>query len=395
MSINLSEKNNFSLHKDIICIISINYVEINRIINELKTTADVNGFVIFSIEDNNLKICCEDVNSSMIIVAKTNSIEIFEKNGTGNEIDQSRVVNARCLAFKLKINVLSNLIKKLNNKNVIEIKVFTESIIISQNSSDYTLYVIRHKDDISIKEVTNNAIVIDKEIIEVALKSVSFAASKDAMDQFNGVFISINHQQLVSFATDKSRISVFKDMISNNIENNFQLFLRNKSIVQILKIFSNIIDSNIIIDKVDNEFILKTDTITYRTQLGFLEQQINYEKISTPKDDHISVTIPRSELKDILSRISIISSELNNYIYLTLYENNLEFKSYDPNTGLFKENYTINYNNEELTIKIHIKYIIDCVSSMKENNLQLIFQRTGPLIVLGENTTHCIMPIRI
>lgn len=102
----------------------------------------------------------------------------------------------------------------------------------------------------------------------------------------------------------------------------------------------------------------------------------NYEQV-IPKSNEKKLKLNREAFTKALRRVSVMSRERANAVRIDFGDNILTISSSNPDIGEAKEEVTIEYKGETLTIGFNARYLIDSLIAMESENV--IFEIQDPL----------------
>ena len=118
-----------------------------------------------------------------------------------------------------------------------------------------------------------------------------------------------------------------------------------------------------------------------------------------PQNLDWQILFNREKLLSSLRRVEILSDQKSKVVVLNLSKGNIEICSDDPKLGSAKEEIEIDYEGKDLKVGFNIKYMLEALSSMKENEVDLeIKNNSSPGILRphGDSRHTCvIMPMRV
>ena len=118
-----------------------------------------------------------------------------------------------------------------------------------------------------------------------------------------------------------------------------------------------------------------------------------------PKTTTLKIEINKIELKEALLRTSVLSNEKYKAVRFDFSENNLKISIHNTDHEEAIEDLFIDYTGEEFTTGFNIHYILDCISHIEDNIIQLNLTETyNSCIIQGkysDNPLYVVMPMRL
>ena len=124
----------------------------------------------------------------------------------------------------------------------------------------------------------------------------------------------------------------------------------------------------------------------------------NYQQL-IPQNLKEQLTVQRESLLASLKRVSLLSNQKSKGVTLNITQGKMEITSNNPELGDAKEEIEIDYRGREMRIGFNAKYILDVLSSMNEDVVQIeLNDQLSPGLVRPKNDrsyTCVVMPMRI
>jgi DNA polymerase-3 subunit beta len=124
----------------------------------------------------------------------------------------------------------------------------------------------------------------------------------------------------------------------------------------------------------------------------------SYENV-IPADTKKSLIIERDSFSKVLRRISVMSRERASAVKCDIEKDTLVVSSSNPDIGEAKEEISVDYKDEKLSLGFNARYIIDVLGAMMSEKVILKLQDPlSPVLIKeeGNEDYQCvIMPMRI
>lgn len=238
-----------------------------------------------------------------------------------------------------------------------------------------------------------------REMIEKTIYSVS---SDETRYHLNGVFFE---KQKVSdgiayrmVATDGHRLSLIdRKMDSTGLSTGTQgVIIPRKGLHEIRKLLE--VGDGIV------EMAIEGSQLIVKYQESILMIRLiegkypNYQQL-IPQNLKEQLTVRRESLLASLKRVSLLSNQKSKGVTLSLTQGKMEITSNNPELGDAKEEIEIEYRGRDMKIGFNAKYILDVLSSMQEETVQIeLNDQLSPGLVRPKNDrsyTCVVMPMRI
>jgi DNA polymerase-3 subunit beta len=233
-------------------------------------------------------------------------------------------------------------------------------------------------------------------------KTVYAICQDETKYNLNGIFFTTSvkdgNASLKLVATDGHRLSIAESELNNNPEGHLEkgVILPRKGIFEIKRITEGE-TGDVLLSFVDNNSVLrKGDTIVI---MRLVDGEFpDYTRVVPVNNDRIAV-INRNDFLHSLRRMSILSSDKFKGVKLEVSNGTMEISANNPELGEAHENMEIEYNGETTAIRFNAKYLIDVLSVIEEEQVELHLKDDLSPAILKPQQTHdflsVIMPMRL
>lgn len=360
--------------------------ELNKVSKALssKNIIPVLAGIKFELFKDNLVLTASDNDISIQTTLKSNDKElIIEKEG-------SIVIQGRYI-----LDIVRKLPDEYINIEVID----SLKILIYTDNSEFNLNGINSNEypDIDLN-INNNFVSLEGKDIFNIVNQTCFATSNDeSKPTLTGINLKLVGNIIECNSTDSYRLSrKFVEVNNDNIDDNFNIIIPSKNIIDFSKIINE--DDKINLYIFNNKVIFKTDNCIFQSRL------INgsYPNTSNliPTDPILTIKLNISEFYNSIDRASILANDKEkNIITLEIEQNKLTLRSTVAEIGRVEEKLNI-INNENETIKISFssKYMMDALKAFSTENVDInFFGEVKPIILNSEEDktlTELVLPIR-
>ena len=350
-----------STRKDIIESILINA----QAFLERKDATNITSHIYFDARDNIVTVKATDSEIGLEVKSDQFNIEtpgIFTANG----------------------KKLLDIVRTLKN-DIIEFTKEDDHIIIKQKNAKFKLPTFNYEEYPTFPTIDNKAqISLDSLNLIKSLKKINPAIdTNNPKYELNGALIDIKTDKTFFVGTDTRRLAVVE--LDTQSENELDLIIPKKSIIEIQKLF---------LDQIDI-FYDETHIIVKNDQFFLYSRLINgkfpdYSRIIPQSTKH-NFVIPKVDMIDAMKLITTISAELK----ITLDNNLITIESLNDSNQEAKTTLELPISIEEpFTFAVNSKYILDFLSQIDTNEFTIgLNEPTLPFVVKSENFLTVIMPI--
>ena len=238
-----------------------------------------------------------------------------------------------------------------------------------------------------------------RELVEMTVFAICHDETKYNL---NGIFIKALEEEgrtlLRMVATDGHRLAMAEKEIpsvsSSDLKNG--VIFPKKGIFELKKMTDDD-DSEIMLSFLDNSAVVKkNDTVVVmRLVDGYFP---DYTRVM-PADNDKLVTIKREDFIHSLRRMAILSSEKFKGIMMELKTGTMEISASNPELGDARETLEVNYTGPDLSIRFNARYLLDSLSVMGQEFVNLALKdELSPAVLKpyqSEDFLTVIMPMRV
>ena len=294
---------------------------------------------------------------------------------------------------------LYEIIRKLPNEIINIEEVLENKINIFTENSSFYLNCNKIDDFPTLNlEENNEPIKIKQKVLKNLINQTIFATSlEESRPVLTGLNFNIIDNQLKCTATDSYRLSSKTIEVDQNIQNEINIIIPNKNILELSKILNDE-DDIIELHIFNNSIIFKFSNITFMSRL------INgtYPNTSAliPTEFSLTLKVKKTDFYNSIDRASLLTNEYEKHtIKLELENKNMKISSNIPEIGKVEEKLIVENDNEtKLTISFSSKYMIEALKSMEDEYIEILFNgELKPIIIKNiENNSliQLILPIR-
>ena len=197
-------------------------------------------------------------------------------------------------------------------------------------------------------------------------------------------------------ATDGHRLSVCDGAIQSNAKRLIQAIIPRKGVLELQRLMADS-HGQVLITLSENHVRATFNGITYTSKL--VDGKFpDYDRV-IPQNTTKKVVADRLILKDALHRAAILSNEKYRGVRLKIGRNGLVASTSNPELEEAEEHIDVDYNGDELEIGFNVTYIIDALSAVTSDEIELLFTdgNSSCLIQPRDNRDcrHVIMPMRL
>ena len=246
-------------------------------------------------------------------------------------------------------------------------------------------------------------IKLNSAILNKMVEKTSYAICQDETKfNLNGIFFTLTEKDdkvsLKLVATDGHRLSLAENDFDGptGIKLSKGIILPKKGIYEIRKMTEDE-TGEVLLSFVDNNSVLKKGNTIVIMRLVDGEFP-DYTRVLPVNNNKIAV-ISRNDFLHCLRRMSILSSDKFKGVKLELQNGSMEISANNPELGEANENMEVDYAGETVAIRFNAKYMIDVLSVIDEEQVELhLKDELSPAILKplqANDFLSVIMPMRL
>jgi DNA polymerase-3 subunit beta len=348
---------------------------------EKKTTSPILNNVLFRAKSGQLQIIATDMEMSLTSIYDADIIEDGEITLSAKKLyEMIREIQGEDIQLGLTAN---GAVKITSQKTVFKIPTLP--------AADYP-------------SVTVNPEVQYFNIPGAALRELitktSYAMETDgnaARKNLNGVYLEteldgVNIWRMV--ATDGYRLSKaeFKSLeLCADIAQG--VIIPQKGLMEIKKLVEG--QETVVLGMDKNAIVVKTSNTTLKVNLVD-DNYPDYKRV-IPSSADACVTLDKAEYLHALKRMSVVSSDTNSAVKISIAPGKITLNSVNVDIGEATEELTADYEGDEAEFEFNVNYLIDSVTAIATDKIILKLSKNNkPGVVLpmeGDNHISIVMPL--
>lgn len=239
-------------------------------------------------------------------------------------------------------------------------------------------------------EFNGTHVVLEKNQFVDAVNSVAFAASqKDTRLLLTCINLTSEENTLTITATDGARLA--SQILEVNEIDKFSINIPSKSLIEIIKSFTDEDQVEMFVSERKILFILNNKILTSKLVPG----EYPTTKNIIPKNFFYYLEVNSNEFLNTIDRISLLSSERENVIKLTLTPEMCEVSSKSIQIGSAKETLNLfKFQGERLEISFNASFVSSAIRALKTEDVIISFiGEMKPFTITNKNKSNIIQLI--
>jgi len=268
------------------------------------------------------------------------------------------------------------------------------SVEIVCGTASYRLHTYAAEDFPRLPDVeTASTFSVDSDVLLHTVAQVSRAASRDeSRPVLTGILARFEPDRLVMAATDGYRLSVKETALEGNTQE-LEAIIPARALAELGRVAADTGELELGVH--ENQVVFRTADIVLTTRR--IDGQFpNYKQLLPEAFEHI-VTLPRSELLDVVRRVSVMAQR-NTPLRLRFAEGELRVSAQTQDVGEASESLPAAWEGDAMEIGFNAEFLREGLESVESDDLQLkLISPLRPGLLQGEGAefSYLIMPIRL
>lgn len=223
------------------------------------------------------------------------------------------------------------------------------------------------------------SVTIGAEQLKECLAKTSFAmAQQDVRYFFNGLLFDLGEKGLTAVATNGQRLAVTSSDAPGQ-QTPAQFIVPRKAVGELSRMVS---DGDIRLGFSSNHVSVETGSSTLISKL--IDGTFPDYRRAIPEVADKVVTCNRHELREALSRTSILSNEMYRNVRLQLATGEIRISANNPMQEEAEEVVTVEYDGPELEIGFNVSYLLDALNALSSDVATLSFADANTATVIRD-----------
>jgi DNA polymerase-3 subunit beta len=267
------------------------------------------------------------------------------------------------------------------------------TVHITCGAASYRLHTYSAEDFPRLPEIDSTQIfTVDSEALLETVAQVSRSASRDeSRPVLTGILARFEAGKLVMAATDSYRLAVKETDLPGSTQE-LEAIIPARALTELARIAG---DAELEVGVQENQVAFRSgDTVLTTRRID--GQFPNVKQLLPEQFEHV-VTMPRTELLDVVRRVSVMAQR-NSPLRLRFSEGELEVSAQTQDIGEAKESLPAPFSGDPLEIGFNPEFLRDGIDSVQSDDVRLkLISPLRPGLIQGEGDdySYLIMPIRL
>ncbi|MBF0559922.1 MAG: DNA polymerase III subunit beta [Nitrospirae bacterium] len=234
-------------------------------------------------------------------------------------------------------------------------------------------------------------------LLEMIDKTLYSAGESDTRYVLNGLLFNIKPSgTLIVVGTDGHRLALSTKTVDSKLKEEKKLIFSRKSLSELRRFLDDEAKQvRMAIGK--NHILFEMDSIQFLARL--IEGTYpNYEQV-IPVAGEKTLVVDRIALMKSMRRVSIMSKERSSAVKVDIEPNLMSISASNPELGEAKDELSMEYSGEAITVAFNARYILDALSVMSSDSILIkINEPLSPTLLMEsgkDDYKYIVMPMRL
>ncbi|MFT5468177.1 MAG: DNA polymerase-3 subunit beta [Verrucomicrobiales bacterium] len=235
---------------------------------------------------------------------------------------------------------------------------------------------------------------LDQKLLRDSLKKTSYAISTDETRYvLNGIYCSFKEGTITLVATDGRRLAMVDHELEFPESQETEIIIPTKAVNELQRLLADSGDVRIRITDSQIAFELNGYLLTSKLIEGSYP---NFRQV-IPAEAKQRVTFDRETLREIVHRVSLLTSDKSSSIKIKFADDNIEVMANSPDVGEARESLPVQYSGPEMTIAFNPDFLMAPLRNLDtdEIHLDLIDEMSPGVLKINEPFLYVLMPMRV
>lgn len=344
---------------------------------ERRQTMPILAMVLITAKDNQLQLTATD-------------LEVELRSSKAIDIAEDGVIAAPA-------RKLLDICRSLADNQRIVLDGDNEQLVVSSGRSRFKLACLKADDFPTTDDIAASAelnIAADK--LSEVIKHTQFSmAQQDVRYYLNGILLELNDGFLRAVATDGHRLALSEiAMDIGDIDQ--RVIVPRKGVTELQRLLQDS-DGEVAVSLSSNH--IKVEGEEFRFVSKLIDGRFpEYQRVIPAQADNL-IEADRQDLRQALSRASILSNEKYRGVRLRLSANNISIHANNPEQEEATEELAVEYSGEEMEIGFNAGYLLDAFAAVESDTLVLsVTDSSSSCLVRDKENSgarYVVMPMRL
>lgn len=292
---------------------------------------------------------------------------------------------------------LLDIVKSLPADAILDLSNEGDRLTIKAGRSRFSLSTLPANEFPNIQtDLQSNELLLAQSALKKVIQATSFAmAVQDVRYYLNGILLELKDQQLRAVATDGHRLAM-SSVNSSVVLPNVQVIVPRKGILELDRLLEDS-EESVRLSLSTNHLRAKLGDFTFTTKL--IDGKFpDYERV-IPRGGDKEIVADKEPLKQVLSRVAILSNEKYRGVRVKFESSNLQVVANNPEQEEAEENLSIDYDGDVLEIGFNVSYLIDVLATISGDQVMIKASDGNSSVLIrdfdDDSGQYVVMPMRL
>jgi DNA polymerase-3 subunit beta len=293
---------------------------------------------------------------------------------------------------------LLEICRNLPEGATIELSKIDNQILIKSAKSRFMLSTFPVDDFPLLEEIQNNSnYCLPEKDLKLLLDQTAFAmAQQDVRYYLNGLLFEFSEHYIRTVATDGHRMGIFDVPSINQGEKLRQVIMPRKGVLELQRLLQD--------KEAKTDIKVTTNHLqVHLPKLKFTSKLIDgkfpdYMRV-IPKETNKKLLIDKEQLKQALTRASILSNEKFRGVRLILGGSVLKIQAHNIEREEAEEELEVSYEGDQIEIGFNVKYLLDVLTVINHSTVEFRLQDHDSSALVKSSTSdngrYVVMPMKL
>lgn len=327
---------------------------------------------------------------------------VLSLTGTDLEVELVKHIplidSADDIELAIPAKKLYDICRALPAESEIKLTQKANQLIIRSGRSRFVLSLITTTDFPTVEKTDKPlfSFTIQSTVLRRLFEKTSFSmAQQDVRYFLNGLLLDLKNGQCTAVATDGHRLSTSSQAIDFTGSGRCQVLIPRKAVLELIKLLETDLEELIQVQVAENYISVSSNDFMFTSKL--IDGQFPEYQALIPKGDSSVASIAREQLKNALSRVAILSNEKCRGAWLSFNQGTLVLQANNPDKDEAEDELAIDYTGPTLRIGCNINYLLDVLSVIDSETINIHLGDTNSSVLLGSNEhqgdQYVVMPM--
>ena len=321
--------------------------------------------------------------------------------GTDLEIEliaQTDIESAETIKLTVPARKLLDICKNLPDGAEIQAAIKEDRVTLTSGRSRFVLASLPAVDFPAVESIApDSSFTVAQKQLRSLIERTAFAmAQQDVRYYLNGLLLENRDGILRAVATDGHRLALADTEASSELPEGKQVIIPRKGVLELQRLLGDSTDDATVAFS-SNHVCVEWSGLRFTSKL--IDGRFpDYERVMPAGGDKL-VTADRLNLRQSLTRTSILSNEKYRGVRLVVEEGVLKIQTQNPDKEEAEEEIEVSYSGESIEVAFNVNYLLDVLNVLNSEQIQIVLKDSNSSCMLRDEGTeqskYVIMPMRL